>query len=285
MFRIGEFSKIAQVSISQLRYYDEINLLKPARIDKWTGYRYYSARQLPYLNRILALKDLGLSLDQIRRMLHDEVSSEEIRGMFALRRAQAEQTVHEELTRLRQIESRLRQIEDEGRLDGYDIVVKSVPAQPYLALRETVPSVAIAFAIMMELVRTLPEKVGSKHLGYLTVIIHNDTFVVEHIDVEMGFVTTESLTGSYTLSDGRTMTLDVLPAVETMVTTVQIGRPDMAHASRAALATWVELNGYKFAGNGREVFIVLPYPGQEQETVMEIQYPIERVDPVLLLLT
>ena len=83
MFRIGEFSKIAQVSGSQLRYYDEICLLKPARIDEWTGYRYYSAEQLPDLNRILALKELGLTLEQIQRMLADEVSVDELRGMFA----------------------------------------------------------------------------------------------------------------------------------------------------------------------------------------------------------
>ena len=53
MFRIGEFSKIAQVSGRLLRYYDEIGLLIPESIDPETGYRYYSARQLPRLNRIL----------------------------------------------------------------------------------------------------------------------------------------------------------------------------------------------------------------------------------------
>lgn len=77
MFKIGEFSKITQVAGSQLRYYDEIGLLNPAKIDEWTGYRYYSAQQIPRLNRILALKDLGLSLDQVRRMLDDDVSTEE----------------------------------------------------------------------------------------------------------------------------------------------------------------------------------------------------------------
>ncbi|MFQ5433287.1 MAG: helix-turn-helix domain-containing protein, partial [Anaerolineae bacterium] len=136
MFRIGEFSKIAQVSVSQLRYYDEIGLLKAAKIDEWTGYRYYSARQLPHLNRILALKELGLSLDQIRRMVSDEISTEEIRGMFALKKAQAEQAVRDELLRLQQIEVRLQQIEDGASFGNYDIVVKSLPEQPYLSLRE-----------------------------------------------------------------------------------------------------------------------------------------------------
>ena len=65
MFLIGEFSQIAQVPRSLLRYYDEIDLLKPAEIDQWTNYRYYSVTQLPRLNRILALKELGLTLEQI----------------------------------------------------------------------------------------------------------------------------------------------------------------------------------------------------------------------------
>ena len=66
MFRIGEFSKIAQVSGRLLRYYDKLGLFKPIRIDPETGYRYYSAQQLPALNRILALKELGLTLDRSR---------------------------------------------------------------------------------------------------------------------------------------------------------------------------------------------------------------------------
>lgn len=83
MFRIGEFSKIAQVPGSLLRYYDQIGLLKPAHIDQWTGYRYYSAKQLPRLHRILALKELGLTLDQITRLVDEEVSAAEILDICA----------------------------------------------------------------------------------------------------------------------------------------------------------------------------------------------------------
>ena len=78
MFLAGEFSKIAQVSKRQLHFYDEIGLFKPHHIDPETGYRYYSAAQLPELNKILALKELGLSLDQIGRVINDNISAEEI---------------------------------------------------------------------------------------------------------------------------------------------------------------------------------------------------------------
>src|SRR5437899_12364030 len=114
MFRIGEFSKIAQVSGRLLRYYDEIGLLIPESIDPETGYRYYSARQLPRLNRILVLKELGLSLEHIARLLDQDTSVEEMRGMLSLRKAQIEQSLDEEWERLRVVEARLQQIDTQG---------------------------------------------------------------------------------------------------------------------------------------------------------------------------
>ncbi len=90
MFRIGEFAQIAQVSGRQLRFYDQLGLLRPAHIDPQTGYRYYSIRQLPLLNRILALKELGLSLEQIGPLLKDEISPVELRGMLTMKREQVE---------------------------------------------------------------------------------------------------------------------------------------------------------------------------------------------------
>src|SRR5687768_11841153 len=143
MFRIGEFSKIAQVPGSVLRYYDQIGLLKPAHIDPWTDYRYYSASQLPRLHRILALKELGLTLDQITQLVDDEVSNEEIRGMLTLRKAQVEQNVQEEIARLRQIEARLQFIEAPDQ-PAFDIVLKSVPVQRYFSIREVLPDVDAA---------------------------------------------------------------------------------------------------------------------------------------------
>ena len=276
MFRIGEFSKIAQVSGSQLRYYDEIGLLKPAKIDEWTGYRYYSAEQLPELNRILALKELGLTLDQIQRMLDDDVSVDELRGMFALKKSQIEQSVQEELMRLRHIDARLQQIEEAGSISNYDIVVKSVPALPYISLRETFPSFNAARAIISEMTRVLPDTVGRKNLGHLTALMHSEMFESKDIDLELGFTAKEEMDSIVTLPSGRKMTFRWLPAVETMVTSIKVGIPQMAFPCRAAIATWIETNGYHSAGGGREVFLVPPRAGKEDQTVLELQYPVMR---------
>src|ERR1700739_1765752 len=118
MFRIGEFAQIAQVSSRQLRFYDQLGLLQPAHTDSRTGYRYYSIRQLPRLNSILALQELGLSLEQIGPLLKDDISPAELRGMLIMKRAQVAQGLREKEVRLRHIESRIAQIDKSGGIEG-----------------------------------------------------------------------------------------------------------------------------------------------------------------------
>lgn len=140
MFKIGDFSKLSKVSVKALRYYDEIGLLKPAWVDPFTGYRYYSADQLPRLNRILALKDLGLSLEQIARLADDELPPAQIRGMLRLKQAEIQQQVEAEQARLARVEARLRQIEEEGTMPTYDVVLKKVEPQTVVAIRDIIPT-------------------------------------------------------------------------------------------------------------------------------------------------
>src|SRR5262245_35878919 len=174
MLRIGEFSQIARVSGRLLRYYDSIGLLTPVRIDPQTGYRYYSAAQLPQLNRILALKELGLSLDQIGRLLDDKISAGEIRGMLTLRKAELERSLSEEAARLRHIESRLRQIDEQGSLADYDVVVKSAEPQPFLALRATYTRMEDVLATLRDVARAVTARIPAQSRDHLVVVAYSD---------------------------------------------------------------------------------------------------------------
>ena len=127
MFSIGEFARLGGVSVRTLRHYDEVGLLRPATGDPDTGYRGYSAAQLGQLNRIMALKELGLSLTQARRLL-DGVTLGELRGMLILRRAQLEHELEEHKNQLLGVESRLRSIAREDAMPADDIVTKRIPA-------------------------------------------------------------------------------------------------------------------------------------------------------------
>jgi len=82
VLKIGDFSKLAHVTVKTLRYYDELGLLKPVWSDRYSGYRFYSLEQLPRLNRILALKDLGFSLEQIRELLAEDLPPGRLRTLF-----------------------------------------------------------------------------------------------------------------------------------------------------------------------------------------------------------
>jgi len=138
MFSIGEFSRLGGVSVRTLRHYDEIGLLRPATVDPETGYRGYSAAQLGRLNRIMALKELGLSLTQARRLL-DGVTLEELHGMLILRRAQLEHELEEHKSHLLGVEARLRYIAREGVMPADDIVAKKIPAMGVVVIAGQAP--------------------------------------------------------------------------------------------------------------------------------------------------
>jgi DNA-binding transcriptional MerR regulator len=275
MFRIGEFSQIARVSGRLLRYYDSIGLLRPVRTDPQTGYRYYSAGQLGELNRILALKELGLTLDQVRRMLGDKISAEEIRGMLMLRKAELERSLAEEAARLRHVESRLQQIDEQGALKDYDVVVKSVEPQPFLALRATFPRLEDVMATLRDVTRAVTARVPAQARDHLVVVAYSD-FDDQDLDLEIGFGLTRALKRSVLLPDRRELTTGELPAAATLATIVRTGPLDQSHLAFGALGIWMEANGYSIAGPCREVFLNGLVASAETDAVMEIQFPVTK---------
>jgi DNA-binding transcriptional MerR regulator len=117
------FSRITQTSIGQLRYYDDIGLLKPAHTDPQTGYRYYELDQMKTLHRILNLKALGLPLEDIAHLLHDTPAPEAIRHLLQRQKAQIEQTLCNGYEQLRRIEDYLDCLNQYGELPELDKVV------------------------------------------------------------------------------------------------------------------------------------------------------------------
>lgn len=279
MFQIGEFARIAQVSTAQLRRYDQMGLLTPQKVDAFTGYRYYTATQLPRLNRILALKELGLTLKQIGRALDDNISTEELRGMLYMKKTQIERLVQEEISRIRYIESRIDQIDVEGQLDDYDIVLKSVPTKKYLATRDIYETVNDARQRIDELTRILPRTIGKKMTGYFTVILYSGIFMDGDIDLQLGFQFEQDVDDdlSAEFSQGSHLTIEELPGTEHMLTVTRIGDPQVGHGPYQALARWMEANGYSIDGHAREVFIQFDSFAHIEKMVTEIQYPVKAI--------
>jgi DNA-binding transcriptional MerR regulator len=277
MFRIGEFAQIGRVSGRQLRHYDRLGLLQPRHSDPQTGYRYYSAAQLPRLNRILALKALGFTLDQIGRLIDGELPSDELRGMLTVRRAQVEQSLAEEQLKLRQIEARILQIEQQGALRDYDVTLRSVAALPYLSLRQTCQDMDEAVRLLHLVVKEGCHQVKSRFRDRLVVIAHSD-FEGEELDLEVGFTLTETPNSPVTLPGDLAMVPRELGAVDTMAALVRSGPTHQSHLAYGALGVWMEANNYRIDGPCREVFLELPFADPASEdSVMEIQFPVRAV--------
>jgi DNA-binding transcriptional MerR regulator len=271
MFRIGDFSRIARVSARLLRFYDELGLFVPAHADSQTGYRYYTVAQLAELNRILVLKDLGFTLDQVREIVRADVSAAELRKMLLLRRNDVEQSLAAEAQRLRQIETRIAQLEADGALSADDVMVRAEPAREILSLRRTVSSFAAARTLILELRQQAGPVLPRSPLTLLAVA-HSAHFEHDEIDVEFGFV----LPADSTLEAPRGTSLirRTLEAVPRMAVCVRVGLPEDAHLVTAKVGKFLEAGGEVLAGPSREVFLRPPDPQRMHESVVEMQFSI-----------
>jgi DNA-binding transcriptional MerR regulator len=182
VLRIGDLSALSQVSIKALRHYDALGLLKPARVDDATGYRYYSAAQLPRIYRLLALKDLGFPLDQIGALLEEGITIEQLRGMLRLRRAEQQDHVRDEQERLARIDARLMLIEKEERMTT-DVVIKEISPQWIASVRDVIPSYPDVGRLYPEVYAGLVSQAAG---GIAVALWHDNEYKERDVDAEAG---------------------------------------------------------------------------------------------------
>jgi effector-binding domain-containing protein len=267
MFKIGEFSRFSQVTVKTLRHYDKLGLLKPAKVDRFTGYRYYSASQLPRINRILALKDLGLSLDQIAQLLEDDLSPDQIRGMLRLKQSEIQQQVGEEQARLARVEWRLKQIEREETMPTQEVVIKKVPPMAVASVRDTVPVTQIG-QLFGEVFAYLDQHKASP-AGPTIGIYYDEEFHEEGADVEA------AVPVSGPVPSGERVKSRELPAVEEVACIIHEGNFDNLSGTYGQMMAWIEANGYRMAGPCREVYV--QFTGPDAATnITEIQLPVAK---------
>jgi DNA-binding transcriptional MerR regulator len=278
MFRIGEFSRITRVTIDTLRHYDALGLLKPANVDPFTGYRYYSARQLDSLNRILALKEVGFSLEEIARILQEKPTNEELRGMLKAQLARAEQDAQAAQLRRERILARLNTLNLEDKMPDYEVTLKPVDALTIAAIRETVPTLEQMPERCSEMFDAIERWVRDNHLslGPSMSIYYNEGFVQENIDTECSFIIldADAATRVSPVAPVQMRQLEPVPLMAfTMATTDFYKKPGGLLPAYNALARWIEDNGYQIAGPPRELF----YGSVEKgDLTAEVQFPVEK---------
>jgi DNA-binding transcriptional MerR regulator len=271
MFSIGEFARHGRVSVRMLRHYDAVGLLRPAFVDPASGYRFYRAGQLAQLNRIIALKDLGFSLQQVQVVLDEQVSVAELRGMLRLRRAEIQAQIETESARLARVEARLLTIEEEERVPADGVVIKRLAPVRVGELTGTAAAYepGAITPVIQPLYRDLWCRLAcagvttaGPGLAYYEDAPDGDGAVVVHAAVP---VVAEAC-------GDRDFNVVDLAEVDKAAAIIHQGSMDDVLSTGQSLARWIDANGYQSVGYAREV--TLEWSPDPDEWVTELQQPI-----------
>ena len=285
MYKIGDFSQLGQVSTRMLRHYDKLDLLKPGQVDKWTGYRYYTLDQLPRLNRIVMLRELGFSLEEIGTMLDDELSLGTMQSLFSQRKREIEKQLREEAERLKRVSLRLRQIEIEGAPFPYDVSVKRLPGEMVVGMHQIVPHVDQMPDYRGKAIGAVFEWVKTHDISFINEVVHY--FNREYNDENIIMLYGVSLPLEQKLNDQlfaslpeHLMVKEIKP-FETAASIVHHGSIYEIPLITSSLYQWIGLNGYASAGSSREIHhfgleAVVFNEGRQDDIVYEIVLPVEK---------
>lgn len=276
MLKIGDFSRLAQVSVRALRLYDEMGLLKPAEIDRFTDYRYYTLEQLTQLNRILALKDLGLSLDQIKALLKRELPVEQLEGMLLMKQQDIERSVREEQVKLQRVAARLRQLREEPAPSPYEVVIKTAPSRWIAWRRAVIPTLDDMATLRCNLYTEIAETFAALRLppgDPEMAIYHMDGYAEENIDMEAAVGIDDDARRRLT---GGPLDPRELPGAPMVACVVHHGPAMDITLAMTSLFRWMASNQLSSAGPLREVHLNFRETAHDfsQPVLVEIQVPV-----------
>jgi DNA-binding transcriptional MerR regulator len=273
MLSIGDFAQLGQVSPRMLRHYDDLGLLRPDRVDPATSYRSYGTAQLARLHKLLALRDLGFSLEQIGELLRIEPPVEELRGMLTLRHAEIEQRLDEEKARLGRVDAHLRALEEPEVQVGRRVVVKT--SEP-LRIAEAVgraPDLGPSniTPVMRRLIPEVLTRLEAMNVkaGMLVVHIPRRTDLADDVEVHGGFEI-----GHQQAEDADAVRIVDMPRVQ-VASLIHEGPIDRVQPVYAAFLRWIEAAGYRLAGGSRELYHDYS-PADPAAGITELQLPITR---------
>ena len=270
MLKIGEFSRLSQIPVSTLRYYDDIGLLEPVDVDGLTGYRYYSAEQLPKLNRITVLKDLGLSLTEIVQVTSNGAPASELRDTLQRKRMESERALETERGRLQRLEAWLENLAMEKTMEEYEVTIKKTSPQQAVCLRRVMPSYHSEGDLWGEMCGYLGALKDVQYAGPAMNICHDSEYREKDVDIEVALPLTAPVPESGDIK------MRTLPGYEQVASVLHKGPFDTIIKAYQFMLGWIEQNNYKMAGPDRVVYQNDPTEVAPEEILQELQIPITR---------
>ena len=270
MLKIGEFSKLSRVSVRMLRHYDEIGLLKPAEIDRFTDYRYYREDQLPIVCRITALKDMGFSLADIVRILEIYDDREQLERYFAARQRELEDLSRDTAHKLTLLDAARNRLRKEETMN-YDVTIKTIPERYAATLQMTIPRYEQEGMIWS----TLVSETAPLHLAEADPCLCAVTFLDgEYKEKDVTVEAQKTVKGPY--PDTEHVRFRTLPPITYAGCTFKGGYEQINDVT-TALTAWIEANGYEYAGPMFDIYHVSPHETSDpSEFVTEVCYPVRK---------
>lgn len=269
MFKIGEFSKLTQVSIRMLRYYDEMGLLKPAEIDKFTNYRLYASEQISDLNKIVFLRDLGFQVSEIRLAL-SQWNNVYISQLLDHKRLEVEHTIQSEQDKLSKIQLAKRDIQKEKIKIHYNVSIKAIPSYQVFSLRRVVSDYYAEGSLWKE----MADFANKNHIP-----VSDNTFTIYHdMDYREKDVDIEICAPVIQMGENADgFTYRNTEPVPVMACTMVYGPFENIADAFVSFAEWIgEHSQYKMTGQSRQIVHRGPWNEEIPDKYLtEIQIPLE----------
>jgi len=270
MLKIGDFSKITRVSVRMLRHYDEIGLLNPQDVDKFTGYRFYSADQIPKVNRIQVLKEMGFSLPEICGFMGKEMDSKQVLSLLNNRKREISSAIEKENERLLRVQTLIKFIDKELIFMKYEVALKNIPALKVLSLRRIIPAYN-AEGVLWEELQKFAGKTNLKCEMPCYAIYHDQGYKESDVDVEV------TMCINNTVEETERIKIRELEAVPAMAVIMHQGPFEEMTAAYNALGLWLESNCYEMNGPTRAIYHKGPWCEENPENYLtEIQAPVRK---------
>ena len=273
MLSIGEFSNICQVSAKTLRYYAEIGLLEPSKVNPENGYRYYAIEQLEKMLFINRLKAYSFSLDEIKTILQlEEMQDDHLYLAFIQKKKEIEKQLHQYRKLLAQLEDDISAIE-QGKsimsyMDKIDIRLVDVPKMHLLSIRKMVQAEDYPAEYIM-CYEKLFKRIAANKLtmtGSPMVLFHDAEYSPAGLDTEFAIPVQEYATG----------TRDFCPGL--CLKTVVQGAYSELPSVYAKQIEWAEKEGYRNTDALFEVYITDPSQiANEKDSITEVYYPVKKI--------
>jgi Predicted transcriptional regulators len=270
MFKIGEFSKLTQVSIRMLRYYDENGLLIPAKVNPINGYRMYTGEQIATLKRILFLREIGLNVSEIRRMLEDW-SEDGLRQELMNQELECQKNILKEQEKLVRIKTALLDMNKDNLNLNMNITLKTLPSYSVLSYRKTVPD----YFAEGDLWKELTKYIGDKQLPISQAcesftIYHDNEYKENAIDMELCIII------DFNMEEDDEISYRITESVEHAACFMIYGPYENISAAYQEFAYWMEQHPeYEMLGESRQICHKGVWnENNPQNYVTELQIPI-----------